>query len=180
MDNVEILAGIKSDLVPDDIFVFTPKGDVINLPAGATVIDFAYAIHSAVGNRMVGAKVNNKIVPIDYKVSNGEIVEVITGPRDKGPSRDWLNIAVTSEAKSKIRSWFKKERREENIVEGKNILEKELRRNLINVPDDKYDDFMEELAKKQKVKQPGRTLRCFGLRRFAGFKGNVQSKRNVR
>ena len=150
-DNVEILAGIKSDLVPDDIFVFTPKGDVINLPAGATVIDFAYAIHSAVGNRMVGAKVNNKIVPIDYKVSNGEIVEVITGPRDKGPSRDWLNIAVTSEAKSKIRSWFKKERREENIVEGKNILEKELRRNLINVPDDKYDDFMEELAKKQKV-----------------------------
>ena len=150
-DNVEILAGIKSDLVPDDIFVFTPKGDVINLPAGATVIDFAYAIHSAVGNRMVGAKVNNKIVPIDYKVSNGEIVEVITGPRDKGPSRDWLNIAVTSEAKSKIRSWFKKERREENIVEGKNILEKEFRRNLINVPDDKYDDFMEELAKKQKV-----------------------------
>ena len=150
-DNVEILAGIKSDLVPDDIFVFTPKGDVINLPAGATVIDFAYAIHSAVGNRMVGAKVNNKIVPIDYKVSNGEIIEVITGPRDKGPSRDWLNIAVTSEAKSKIRSWFKKERREENIVEGKNILEKELRRNLINVPDDKYDDFMEELAKKQKV-----------------------------
>ncbi len=150
-DNVEILAGIKSDLVPDDIFVFTPRGDVINLPAGATVIDFAYAIHSAVGNRMTGAKVNNRIVPIDYKVKNGEIIEVITGPKDKGPSRDWLNIAVTSEAKSKIRSWFKKERREENIAQGRDMLEKELRRNLINLSGDAYDTFIEELAHRQKL-----------------------------
>ncbi len=149
-DNVEILRGIKSDLVPDDIFVFTPKGDVINLPAGATVIDFAYAIHSAVGNRMTGAKVNSRMVSIDYKVNTGEIIEVITGPKDKGPSRDWLNIVTTSEAKSKIRSWFKKERKEENIVEGKNALDKELRRNLINLTDDMYGDFMDDLGKRSK------------------------------
>lgn len=149
-DDVEILRGIKSDLVPDDIYVFTPKGDVINLPAGATVIDFAYAIHSAVGNRMIGAKVNGRMVSIDYKVSTGEIVEVVTGPQDKGPSRDWLNIVVTSEAKSKIRSWFKKERKEENIAEGKAALEKELRRNMINIPDEEYDEFVEDLARRQK------------------------------
>lgn len=149
-DDVEILRGIKSDLVPDDIYVFTPKGDVINLPAGATVIDFAYAIHSAVGNRMIGAKVNGRMVSIDYKVSTGEIVEVVTGPQDKGPSRDWLNIVVTSEAKSKIRSWFKKERKEENIAEGRTALEKELRRNMINIPDEEYDEFVEDLARRQK------------------------------
>ena len=148
-DNTELLASIKSDLVPDDIFVFTPKGDVINLPAGATVIDFAYAIHSAVGNRMTGAKVSGRMVPIDYKVSTGEIIEVVTGPKDKGPSRDWLNIVKTSEAKSKIRSWFKKERKEENITEGKNALDKELRRNLIT-PGDTYDEFMTELARRSK------------------------------
>ena len=149
-DNTELLASIKSDLVPDDIFVFTPKGDVINLPAGATVIDFAYAIHSAVGNRMTGAKVNGRMVSIDYRVSTGEIIEVITGPKDKGPSRDWLNIVKTSEAKSKIRSWFKKEKKEENIVEGKNALDKELRRNLINLTDDIYDEFMDDLGRRSK------------------------------
>ena len=149
-DNVEILQGIKSDLVPDDVFVFTPKGDVINLPAGATVIDFAYAIHSAVGNRMIGAKVNGRMVSIDYKVSTGEIIEVVTGPKDKGPSRDWLNIVTTSEAKSKIRQWFKKERKEENIIEGKTALDKELRRNLINLTDEEYEPFVDDLARRQK------------------------------
>ena len=150
-DNSELLRDIKNELVPDDIFVFTPKGDVINLPAGATVIDFAYAIHSAVGNRMTGAKVNGRMVSIDYKVSTGEIIEVITGPKDKGPSRDWLNIVTTSEAKSKIRTWFKKERKEENIVEGKNALDRELRRNMINISDSEYDDFIDEIAKRQKL-----------------------------
>ena len=149
-DNTELLASIKSDLVPEDTYVFTPKGDVINLPAGATVIDFAYAIHSAVGNRMVGAKVNGRMVSIDHKVSTGEIIEVITGPKDKGPSRDWLKIVTTSEAKGKIRSWFKKERKEENIVEGKAALDKEMRRNLINLADDEYDAFVEDLAKRQR------------------------------
>ncbi len=150
-DDSELLQGIKSDLVPDEIYVFTPKGDVISLPAGATAIDFAYAIHSAVGNRMIGAKINGRMVPIDYKVNNGEIIEVVLGPKDKGPSRDWLNIVKTSEAKSKIRSWFKKERKEENIEEGRNALEKEFRRNLINIPDSDYDEFIETLAKRLKL-----------------------------
>ena len=126
-DASSILQDIKSDLLPEEVFAFTPRGDVINLPAGATAIDFAYAIHSAVGNRMVGAKVNNRIVPIDHKVNTGEIIEIITGPADKGPSRDWLKIVRTSEAKNKIRNWFKKERREENIATGRDALEKEMR-----------------------------------------------------
>ena len=150
-DAVEILSDIKSDLIPDDVFVFTPKGDVINLPYGATIIDFAYAIHSAVGNRMTGAKVNGRIVPIDYKVNTGEIIEIITGAKDKGPSRDWLNVVVTSEAKSKIRSWFKKERKEENITTGKEAFDRELRRALINLSDEDYDKFVENLAKRQRL-----------------------------
>lgn len=150
-DAGDLLRDMKSDLLPEEVFAFTPKGDVINLPAGATVIDFAYAIHSAVGNRMVGAKVNSRIVPIDHKVVTGEIIEILTGPVDKGPSRDWLNIVVTSEAKNKIRNWFKKERKEENIAEGKSALEKELRRNLITIPDGQYETFMLELAKKLRM-----------------------------
>jgi len=150
-DTLDILNDIKSDLIPEEIFVFTPKGDVINLPYGSTVIDFAYAIHSAVGNRMIGAKVNNRIVPITYKVKTGEILEIITGPKDKGPSRDWLGIVQTSQAKSKIRAWFKKERREENIVEGRSIFDKELRRQGISVPDGLYPDLMEELVRRQKL-----------------------------
>ena len=117
-DAADLLSDIKSDLLPEEVFAFTPRGDVINLPVGATVIDFAYAIHSAVGNRMIGAKVNNRIVPIEHQVATGEIIEIITGPENRGPSRDWLGIVKTSEAKSKIRNWFKKERREENIDEG--------------------------------------------------------------
>ena len=148
-DAGDILRDIKSDLLPEEVFAFTPKGDVINLPAGATAIDFAYAIHSAVGNRMVGAKVNNRIVPIDHKVNTGEIIEIITGPADKGPSRDWLKIVRTSEAKNKIRNWFKKERKEENIATGREALEKELRRNLITLPADKWDEFMGEVARRQ-------------------------------
>ena len=150
-DAVDLLRNIKSELLPEEVFVFTPKGDVINLPTGATVIDFAYAIHTAVGNRMTGAKVNGRIVPIDHKVATGEVIEVLTGAKDKGPSRDWLSIVTTSEAKSKIRNWFKKERREENVAEGKNMLDKELRRNLITLPEDKYDSFMEEIAHRQRM-----------------------------
>lgn len=150
-DAADLLRDMKSELLPEEVFAFTPKGDVINLPAGATAIDFAYAIHSAVGNRMTGAKVNGRIVPIDHKVLTGEIIEVITGPKDKGPSRDWLNIVTTSEAKSKIRNWFKKERKEENIAEGKAALEKELRRNLINLPPEKYEEFLADIARRARL-----------------------------
>ncbi len=150
-DAGSLLQDIKGDLLPEEVFAFTPKGDVINLPAGATAIDFAYAIHSAVGNRMIGAKVNSRIVPIDHKVVTGEIIEIITGPADKGPSRDWLKIVTTSEARNKIRNWFKKERREENIQEGRAALEREMRRNLITVPDDKWDEFMAEIARRQRL-----------------------------
>ena len=141
-ESANLLRDLKSDLLPEEVFAFTPKGDVINLPAGATCIDFAYAIHSAVGNRMVGCKVNNRMVSIDHVVVTGEIIEILLGPADKGPSRDWLKIVRTSEAKSKIRNWFKKMRREENITEGRDALAKELRRENIFLPDDKLDEFV--------------------------------------
>ncbi len=150
-DTEDLLRNIKSDLLPEEVFAFTPKGDVISLPTGATVIDFAYAIHSAVGNRMVGAKVNGKMVPIEHKILTGEIIEILTGPADKGPSRDWLKLATTSEAKNKIRTWFKRERKEENIAEGRAALEKELRRNLISIPDDTYESFMQDIARKMRM-----------------------------
>ena len=147
-DSGNLLHDLKSDLLPEEVFAFTPKGDVINLPAGATCIDFAYAIHSAVGNRMVGCKVNNRMVPIDHIVSTGEIIEVILGPADKGPSRDWLKIVRTSEAKSKIRNWFKKMRREENITQGRDALARELRREMIIIPDDRLDDFINSCSRR--------------------------------
>lgn len=147
-DVVGILRDIKSDLLPEEVYVFTPKGDVKEMPAGSTVIDFAYSIHSAIGNRMVGAKVNGRIVPITYTIKTGEIIEILTGPKDKGPSRDWLNIVKTSEAKSKIRTWFKKERREENIAAGKQILEHELRRSGIVLTSENAGAFYDELVRR--------------------------------
>ncbi|MBE6623089.1 MAG: bifunctional (p)ppGpp synthetase/guanosine-3',5'-bis(diphosphate) 3'-pyrophosphohydrolase [Ruminococcaceae bacterium] len=126
-DNEEFLKPLKIDVFEDEIFVFTPKGDVISLQSGSTAIDFAFAIHSEVGNRMTGAKVNGMIVPIDTVLQTGQIVEVITSSSPKGPNKDWLKIVRTSEAKNKIRQWYKRERRTENIVEGKNIIEKELK-----------------------------------------------------
>lgn len=124
-DHDEFLRALKVDIFQDEIFVFTPKGDVINLPTGATLVDFAYAIHSQVGNRMIGAKVNGMITPIDRTLKNGEIAEIITSSASKGPSRDWLGIVKTSEARNKIRQWFKKEKRSENIAVGKAEIEKE-------------------------------------------------------
>lgn len=149
-DATDIVRTIKSDLAPEEVFVFTPKGEVINLPMGATVIDFAYAIHSAVGNRMIGAKVDKRIVPIDYKVKTGEIIEVLTTKEGShGPSRDWLKIVKTSEARNKIRQWFKKERREENIVEGKAELEREFKRNGIELSEEELLDWLDRIGKKQ-------------------------------
>lgn len=147
----DIVNTIKTDLVQEEVFVFTPKGTVINLPAGSTVVDFAYAIHSAVGNRMVGAKVDGRIVPIDYVVKTGEIVEIITSSQqNKGPSRDWLKFVKTSGARNKIRSWFKKERRDENILEGKMEVEREFKRNFIRLTDQQFDKFILEVAQRQR------------------------------
>lgn len=142
-DVEEIVRAIKNDLAPEDVFAFTPKGDMITLPKGATVIDFAYAIHTQVGHRMCGAKADKKMVSYDYQIKTGEIIEILTtNIEGHGPSRSWLNIAKTNEAKSKIRSWFKKERREENIFEGKNALEREFRRNNMRVPEEDLEEFL--------------------------------------
>lgn len=127
-DPDEFLRALKIDILHDETFVFTPKGDIVTLPQGATVIDFAYAIHSEVGNKMVGAKINGMIVPIDRIPQNGEIVEIVTSPTAKGPSRDWLKMVRTSEARTKIRQWFKKEKRSENIAMGKIEIDRELKR----------------------------------------------------
>ena len=130
-DATDFIKNVKTDLFADEVYVFTPRGDVINLPKGATPIDFAYAIHSAVGNRMTGAKVNGRIVPIDCELHSGEIVDVITSKNSTGPKRDWMQIVKTNGARTKIKQWFKKERREENIEQGKAVLERELRANLV-------------------------------------------------
>ena len=133
----DFIKNIKVDLFADEVFVFTPKGDVVNMPAGATPIDLAYAIHSAVGNRMTGCKLNGRIAPIDSQLKNGDIVEILTSKEAHGPSRDWVKIVKTTEARNKIKQWFKKECREENIVNGKEDLDRELRANLL------YNGFYE-------------------------------------
>ena len=126
-DAEDFIHSLKIDMFSDEVFVFTPRGDVINLPAGATPIDFAYSIHSAIGNTMVGAKVNGRMVGFDYQLHNGDVVEINTSKAAHGPSRDWMKIAKSSEARSKIRQWFKRERREENIAQGRTSFESELK-----------------------------------------------------
>ena len=152
MDSTDLVSSIKTDLNPNEVFVFTPKGDVITLPQGATVIDMAYSIHSAVGNRMVGAKVDRRIVPIDYQVKTGEIVEILTQKETQGPKRDWLKIVKTSEARAKIRSWFKKEKREENIVEGKAEFERELKKMGVQLKDKDIFEFLSKINLKIEIK----------------------------
>ena len=146
----DMVSSIKGDLSIDEIYVFTPKGDVKSLPKGSTVIDFAYAIHSAVGNRMIGAKIDGRIVPLDTIVKTGQVVEIITSNQQgKGPSRDWLGIVKSGEARSKIRAWFKKEKRDENIVQGKADLEHEFKRNYLRFEPGQYDEFVKKIAERQ-------------------------------
>ncbi|MBQ6335896.1 MAG: bifunctional (p)ppGpp synthetase/guanosine-3',5'-bis(diphosphate) 3'-pyrophosphohydrolase [Ruminococcus sp.] len=147
-DKTELVKTIKYDLSQNEVYVFTPKGDIINLPAGATVIDMAYAIHSGLGNRMVGAKVNGHIVPIDYEVKSSDIVEILTQKEGNGPKRDWLKIVKTNSARTKIRQWFKKERREENIVEGKNQFEHELKKAGMQFAEGDLEECMQPIVQR--------------------------------
>lgn len=149
-DSRDFVNTVKMDIFADEVFVFTPRGDVIDLPVGSVPIDFAYRIHTDVGNRCVGAKVNGRIVPLDYALSNGDIVEVITSKQSNGPSRDWINIVGSSDTRNKIKSWFKKERREENILKGREMLDKEAKRL-------GYDPKV--LTRPEKLKEAGTKLR---------------------
>jgi guanosine-3',5'-bis(diphosphate) 3'-pyrophosphohydrolase len=147
-DAEEFMEAFKIDLFSDEVFVFTPKGAVIDLPNEATPIDFAYRIHTDVGNRCMGAKINGKMVPLDYQLKTGEIVEIITSSTTKGPSIDWLNITKSNQAKSKIRAWFKKAKREENISKGKELLEKEAKRQGCNFGEIAKGDSFDKLLKR--------------------------------
>ncbi|MFR0019669.1 MAG: RelA/SpoT family protein [Paraclostridium sp.] len=147
-DPQEFMDALKDDVFNSQVYVFTPKGDVIELPAGSTPIDFAYRVHTNVGNKCVGAKINGRIVTLDYKLQNGNIVEILTSANSSGPSRDWINIVQTPNAKSKIRQWFKKERREENIERGNLILEKEFKKYSIPTKDPIIEKYMLQMARK--------------------------------
>jgi len=148
----EFMDSLKFDLFQNQVFVFTPQGDVVELPAGSTPVDFAYKIHSAVGNRCVGAKVDGRIVPLNFKLTTGKIVEVLTTKQPHGPSRDWLKFVKSTQARNKIKHWFKKERREENIEKGKEMLERELKRNHFNPSNVLKADWMSEIIKRISVK----------------------------
>ncbi|MBQ4109880.1 MAG: bifunctional (p)ppGpp synthetase/guanosine-3',5'-bis(diphosphate) 3'-pyrophosphohydrolase [Clostridia bacterium] len=144
----EFISNLKIDLFSDEVFVFTPKGDVISLPSGANPIDFAFAIHTAVGWKMTGAKINGKIMPLDTQLHNGDIVDIITSSNGNGPGKDWVKIAKTSQARSKINQWFKKENRDENIEKGKLILEKELKQVELSLGDFLKDDIYNFVLKR--------------------------------
>ena len=149
-DNKEFMTLLKSDLnlFSDNVFAFTPSGDVKNLPKGSTPIDFAYSIHSAVGNKMVGAKVNGKLVPIDYVIKNGDQIEIITSQNSKGPSRDWLNIIKSSQARNKINAWFKQERKADNILKGREMIDRYCKAKGINFSDINKPEFVDKVLKR--------------------------------
>jgi len=147
-DSEEFIKSLKVDLFSEEIFVFTPKGEIVDLPRGATPIDFAYRIHSAVGNKCVGAKVNGRIVTLDAQLETGDFVEIITQQNSKGPSRDWLKIVKTSQAKAKIRSFYKKELKEENIANGKQMVEYEAKRQMLNLPSLLKQEYLEPILRK--------------------------------
>ena len=163
-DNKEFLSLLKSDLdlFTDSVYCFTPTGDVKNLPSGSTPIDFAYAIHSAVGNKMVGARVNGKLVNIDYVIQNGDRIEIITSQNSKGPSRDWLKLVRSTQAKNKINQWFKTELKEDNILRGRDLIDKYCRAKGINFPDINKPEYMEKVMKRYAYKDWDSVLASIG------------------
>ena len=161
-DATEFLEGVKLDIFQDQVYVFTPKGDVKDLPAGATPLDFAYRIHTEIGHACIGAKVNDRLVPLDYQLKNGDIVEIVTAKSAHGPSRDWLNLVTTSHAREKIRQWFKRQQRDENIAHGRQVLERELRR-LARTSLDKIDHHdLEALVEQYSMKSLDDFLAAIG------------------
>ena len=161
-DPREYVEALKVDVFSDEVFVFTPRGDVIDLPKGSIPLDFAYRIHTEVGNHCVGAKVNGRLVPLEYKLKNGDIVSIITNQANNGPSRDWLNIVASSETRNKIRSWFKKARREENIARGAELIEKEAKRLGYEPKALLKDDRLNEVAQKLKLSSEDDLLASLG------------------
>ena len=149
-DSREFIDAFREDFLVDEVFVFSPKGEVINLPEGSVPIDFAYRVHTAVGNNCIGAKVDGRIVPLNYKLKNGNIVEILTSTNNSGPSRDWLKIVKSNQARSKIRQWFKKEERDLNIVKGRTSLEREVRRLGYRFNEILKEDWLKEVSKKLK------------------------------
>ena len=147
-DSEEFIKSLKVDLFSDEIFVFTPKGEIIDLPKGATPLDFAYRIHSAVGNKCVGAKVNGRIVTLDTSLNTGDFVEIITQQNSKGPSRDWLKIVKTAQAKAKIRQFYKKELKDENIANGKQMLDYEAKRQAVSLPSLLKTEYVDPILRK--------------------------------
>ncbi|MEG6585595.1 RelA/SpoT family protein [Dendrosporobacter sp. 1207_IL3150] len=162
-DPREFMEALKLDVFADEVFVFTPKGDVIDLPAGSIPLDFAYRIHTDVGHRCVGAKINGKIVPLEYKLVNGDIVEIITSKNNNGPSRDWLNIVGSSETRNKIRQWFKKEKREENVAKGRELIEKESKKLGYDWKELTKGDRLIEVAKKLNILNEDDLLAALGF-----------------
>ncbi len=159
-DNREFMNLLKNDLdlFSDNVYCFTPRGEVKNLPAGSTPIDFAYNIHSAVGNRMIGARVNGKLVPIDYEIQNGDRVEILTSQNSKGPSMDWLNVVKSTQAKNKINQWFRNELKEENIIKGKEMMASYCKTKAINMPEIMKPEYMDGIMKKYGFKEDRKSV----------------------
>ncbi|MCD7947046.1 MAG: bifunctional (p)ppGpp synthetase/guanosine-3',5'-bis(diphosphate) 3'-pyrophosphohydrolase [Oscillospiraceae bacterium] len=176
IDAEEFVRTLRVDLFADEVFVFSPKGDVINLPAGATPIDFAYNIHSAVGNHMIGAKVNGRMVPYDTALNNGDIVEIITSKSAHGPSRDWMKLCKSNEARNKIRQWFKKERREENIVTGRASFESELKHIGLSIAAVSAENVLHEVLRKLRVSSLEELYNVIGYGGMTAQKAAVRAR----
>ena len=181
-DNREFLSLLKGDLdlFQEDVYCFTPNGDVKNLPNGSTPVDFAYAIHSAVGNKMVGARVNGKLVNIDYKIQNGDRIEILTSQNSKGPSRDWLNIVKSTQAKSKINSWFKKEYKEDNIIRGKDLISAYCKSKGINLPDIIKPKYQQIVQKKYGFRDWDAVLAAIGHGCWKSTRKSIRKRSRMR